>query len=138
MEKQTQAHIETPAHPVPHRYLEPILYLAERMVQSDRIEPIPEKRMVDELAKAVGYENIRRQPWYRSLDDKKACEQLDLATTKKAALVVMALVLKADTNRGDPAKEFFRKMRETMGADPVVVPGDLEEHKKLALRYLKD
>lgn len=129
--------VARPHHAVPRKFMEPILYLAERMSDTDPIEEPEGPRMVDQLAEAVDYSNVAKQKWFRALDDRKACAALDFETAKIAALVVMTLVLKVDTERGDQAKQYFRKIRELLEMDPISVPSDLDEHKKLALRFLR-
>ena len=131
-----QKHAERPTHAVPRKYVEPILYLAERMSQQDRLNPPPGKRMVDQLAEALQVKDFRRQPWFRGLSDQRACEQIDLESVKRGTLVVLALVMKADTTRGDDAKGYFRKVRELLDTEPIAVPAAMEQHKDLALRYL--
>ena len=131
-----QKHIERPNHPVPRKYVEPILYLAERMSNQDKLVPAPGKRIVDELAEALLMKDFRRQPWFRSLNEQRACEMLDLETVKLAALVVLTLVMKVDTTRGDAAKAFFSKTRQALGMEPISLPAELELHKDLAFRYL--
>ena len=133
-----QSQVEKPGHAISRRYYEPIIFLAERMASMDKITPMPEQRMVDELAKAVGLEDVRRQRWFRDLNDNKACERIDLDTVKRCILVVLSLVMKADTQRGEDAKKYFSKIRELLGADPITVPVEIEEHKELALKYLKN
>lgn len=131
-----QRHIERPMKPVPRKYLEPILYLAERMSAQDRLVPSPSQRMVDQLAEAARVNDVRRQPWFREMSEDQACEQLDLATVKRGALVVLSLVFKADTNHGDTARAYFSRLRARLGMDPIAVPTELEAHRDLALRYL--
>lgn len=127
-----------PQRAIPKKYILPILFLAERMSSSDGNVAAKEKRLIDELADAVGLKNYRYERSFRTLTDESACEMLDLAGTKTAALVVITLVLKSDFDRKDEEHEFFRKIRGLMGSGPVTVPADLEEHKKLALAYLKN
>ncbi len=131
-----RGHVEHPAHSVPQKYREPILYLAERMAGLDRRDPPAPERMVDRLAEAMGVHHIRRQPWYRNLDEKRACALLELESARKAALVVLSLVMKADTTRGENARAFFTKVRVLLGAEPIAVPSDTDEHRLLAERYL--
>ena len=131
-----QKHIERPNHPVPRKYVEPILYLAERMSNQDKLVPAPGKRIVDELAEALLMKDFRRQPWFRSLNEQRACEMLDLETVKLAALVVLTLVMKVDTTRGDAAKAFFSKTRQALGMEPLAVPAEPDVHKDLAFRFL--
>lgn len=129
-------HADWPQQPVPRKYVNAMLYLADRMSQHDRLQPPPGKRAVDELAEMVGAKDFRRQQWYRHMSDRQAIEALDLATVKRATLVVMSLVMKVDTNRGETARQFFTRVRESMGADPISVPSDVEEHRQLAVSYL--
>jgi hypothetical protein len=131
-----QRHLEMPTHAVPRKYIEPIMYLAERMSQQDKLVPAPGKRIVDELAEALRIKDFRRQPWFRSLNDQRACSLIDMESIKRAALVVLALVLKADTTRGDAAKAYFTRIRELLGVDAVSAPAELEAHKDLVLRHL--
>ena len=136
-EHTVQGHIKRPDHAVPRKYVEPILFLADQLAGMDRITPQPPTPMVDALAEATGLHDIRRQRWYRELNDDKACEMIDLETVKRGALVVLTLVMKSDTTRGEAAKAYFSKIRNLLGADPITVPSDIGEHKQLALRYLK-
>ena len=125
-----------PNHPVPRKYHEPILFLADRMGQHDRIPQPVGQRVVDELAERIGAADFRRQPWFRQMDERKAVSLLDLETSKRAALVVLSLVLKLDTSRGEAAKKYFTRVREMMGAEPIAVPADVAEHKVIATSYL--
>ena len=131
-----QKHVERPTHPIPRKYVEPILYLAERMGNQDKLVPAPGKRIVDELAEALQMKDFRRQPWFRSFNEARAAELLDLETVKVAALVVLTLVMKQDTTRGDNAKAFFSKTRQALGVEPIAVPADLDAHRDLAFRFL--
>ena len=131
-----QKHVERPNHPVPRKYMEPILYLAERMSQHDRILPPPATRTVDALAEMLGLKDFRRQPWFRQMNEQRAAAALDLETAKRATLVVLTLVMKTDTTLGESAKRYFTELREMLGADPIAVPADLAEHKDLVERFL--
>jgi hypothetical protein len=131
-----QRHTENPTHAVPRKYIEPILYLAERMSMQDRVQHPQGRRMVDQFAEALHIKDFRRQPWFRSLNEKQACEMLDLETVKRAALVIISAVMKADTTRGEAAKAWFTKIREMMGTEPISVPSEMEAHRDLALRFL--
>ena len=133
-----QKHVTRPNHPIPRKYVEPILYLADRMGQQDRLQPPPAKRVLDELAELVNAKDFRRQPWYRQMNERKAVEMLDLETTKRAALVVMSLVMKLETTRGDAAKQFFTRVREMMGAEAISVPSDVAEHRDIAFGFMVD
>ncbi len=126
-----------PARAVPKKYLEPILYLADRMSASDGNVLASERRVIDELASAVNMKNFRHERSFRALDDETACKKLDLEAAKTAALVVISLVLKADMNRDANEHEYFRKIRTMMGAQPVTVPTDVNAHRELALEFLK-
>lgn len=129
-------HIAWPSHAIPRKYIEPILYLAERMSQQDRITPPPQPRMVDQLAAALHVGDFRRQPWFRGLNDQRAWTQLDLETVRRATLVVLSLVMKHDTTRGENAKAYFTNVREALGQEPIAVPAELETHRDLVMRYL--
>ena len=131
-----QRHVDKPTHALPRKYIEPILYLAERMSNQDKLVPAPGKRMVDQLAEALQIKDFRRQPWFRGMNEQRACELIDLETVKRGALVVISLVLKVDTTRGETAKAYFTKLREMLGTEPIAVPADLDAHHDLALRYL--
>ena len=52
--------------------------------------------------------------------------------------MVLALVLKADTNGGAEASAYFTNIRTKLGAEPITVPSGLDELKELALSYLVD
>lgn len=129
--------LHPPRHLVP-QYVEPIMYLAERMAAQDPRDDLPAgMRTVDELTRTVKLEDIRRRnPAGRVMDERRACSMLDQKWAKMGALVVLALVMKQDTQRGPAAKAFFSRVRELLGADPVAVPHDLEEHKRLVMDYL--
>jgi len=125
-----------PPRPLHHKYLEPILYLAERMAKSDKELAAAERRFVDELAKAAGMKDFRTKPWYRELTDESACKKLDIDAAKRGCLVVLTLVLKADVKKKPEEHEYFHRLRVMMGAEPITVPVDLEQHKKLAMEYV--
>ncbi len=128
--------IRHPQRAIPEKYLTSILFLADRMASSDAEVAEQEARMIDQLAKAVNMENFRKAPDYRLMSDRKACENLDAEAAKKAALVVISLVLKADQVRRNEEHEYFREVRSLLDTDPVAVLQDLEAHKALALEYL--
>ncbi|MDH4246785.1 MAG: hypothetical protein OEW39_03110 [Deltaproteobacteria bacterium] len=128
--------INYPANAIPKKFHEPILYLAERMAMTGAPEEPHATRVVDQLAALVGITQIRKQRFYRELNERKACEKLDIDSAKIAALVVLTLVLKMDTNRGDAPKAFFSRMRKLLKCDPIAAPADIEEHKAIAIKYL--
>lgn len=138
MSDHHDAKIERPNHPLPRSYVEPIIFLADQMARKNRIIPVPENRMVDELADAAGIDTKQIKKWFHGMDDDDACEKIDLDLAKMGALVVMALVLKTDTTGGDEATAYFTMIRKKLGADPITVPSNLEAHKELALSYLED
>jgi hypothetical protein len=141
MEAESGAHktnIIHPPRPVSRRTAEPILYLAERMASADD-EPVPrELRIVDMIADAVGLPTFRHQPWFREMTEAAAIERLNTELAKRAALVVLALVLKADVKRKPSEQAYFTHVREALGAAPITVPVDVEDHRKLALEYFVD
>jgi len=134
--QSVQKHVERPAHPMPRKYVEPVMYLAERMSQQDRIVPAPGKRMVDQLAEALQMKEFRRQPWFRQMSDQSACAMLDLETVKLGTLVVLTLVMKTDTSRGDDAKAYFSKVRQMLEMEPISVPSDVNAHRDIAFGFL--
>ena len=125
-----------PARPLHRKYVEPILYLADRMAESDKQLAAAERRMVDLLADNAKVKDFRRQKWYRELNDKTACERLDIDAAKLGALVVLTLVLKSDIKKKPEEHGYFSRIRALIGAPPIVVPVDLESHRKLALEYI--
>ena len=125
-----------PTKPIPGKFVEPILYLAEKMARTGALDEMSNTRMVDKLAALVGIEGVRKQRWYREYNERKACEKLDIDTAKTAALVVMTLVMKVDTDMGDAPKSFFSRMRKLMNSDPIAVPADVQEHIHLATKFL--
>lgn len=130
--------VERPAHPLPRRYIEPIIFLAHRMASMDKLSPPSEQPMVNQLTDASHVENPKQQSWFRDLNDNVACDKLELDTVKRGALVILCLVMKSDTIMGDEAKGYFSKIRGLLEAEPVTVPVELEDHKKLAISYLRE
>ena len=119
-------------------YVELILYLAQEMAKKDRILPVPETRMVDLLSGEVGISQQQMKKWFHGLNDDEACKKIDMDLARNGALVVLALVLKADTNGGAEASAYFTNIRTKLGAEPITVPSGLDELKELALSYLVD
>ncbi len=134
----SMSQVERPSHPLPRRYIEPIIFLAHRMAAMDKLTPPPEPRMVDQLTDMSHVETPKDQRWFRDLNDNVACDKLDLDTVKRGALVILCLVMKADTEIGDEAKAYFSKIRGLLEAEPVTVPVELDDHKKLAVSYLRE
>lgn len=127
----------------PHRVLsrktaEPIIYLAHRMSKSDSESVRRETRIIDMVAKAVGYENYRHDSWFKDMTEAEALKRINSDLAKNACLVVLSLILKADSHRKDEEQEYFSWVRDQLGADPITVPIDIEEHKKLAMDYFTD
>lgn len=125
-----------PARALPRKYVNAILYLADRMSEADKKVVVKERSVIEELADAVGKKAFRTERWYRDMSVEKACGQIDIQAAKRATLVVLALVLKADFARLDSEHEFFHRIRKSLEADPVTVPVAVEAHKALALQYL--
>lgn len=126
-----------PARRLSKKYLEPIFYLAEGMAAADKHVVPPENRMIDFLADSAGLKGFRSSKDYRGLTQQRACERLDIKVAKRAALVIIALVLKADFNRVHSEHEYFTRIRTALNADPIVVPVDLDAHRELALAYIR-
>jgi len=125
-----------PTKAIPSKFVEPILYLAEKMARTGALDEMSNTRMVDKLAALVGVVGVRKQRWYREYNERKACEKLDIDTAKTAALVVLTLVMKVDTDMSEAPKSFFSRMRKMMNCDPIAVPSSLEEHVNLAAKFL--
>lgn len=141
METQNQTRVSGifhPPRPLSRRSAEPILFLAELMARADQDASPRELRMIDRLADAVGMPTFRHQPWFRNLTEPAAISQITTDLAKRATMVVLTLVLKADAKRRPSEMAYFRKIREAIGADPVTVPVGLDEHLSLALEYFID
>jgi len=127
-----------PQRPISRRTAEPILFLAERMATIDD-DPVPrEERVIDMLAEAIGLPTFRREPWFRDMTEDAAVQRISSELAKRATLVVLSLVLKADVKRKPSEHAYFTRMREMLGAEPITVPVDLEDHKKLAMEYFQE
>lgn len=135
-QSETPSHVVHPKHTLPRKYIEPILYLADRMSESDGKVVPKERKLVEELAKAANFKDFRHEKWYRDFTDEKACQAINIDSARQGLLVILALLLKADTARKDPEHAYFTKIRHLVGGDPVTVPKDVEEHRKLALEYI--
>ena len=125
-----------PAKALPKKYVDPILYLADRMASVDKNVVIKEVSIIEILAEAANKKDFRHERSYRDFTQESACAMLNIEAAKRGALVVLSLVLKADQSRLDTEHEYFTKIRTLLGSDPVAVPIDLESHKQLALKYL--
>lgn len=132
----SESNIIEPTRALPKKYVEPILYLADRMSSADKHVVVKERSIIEDLAEAANRKNFRSERGFADLSEDKACQMLEIDAAKRGALVVMALVLKADLSRVDSEHEYFRKIRAKLGAQPVTVPVGLEAHKQLALKYL--
>ncbi len=118
------------------KYLQPILYLADRMSETDGLVVAKVRRMIESLAQAAGMPDFRHDNSYRQLSDHRACDMLDTEDAKTAALVVISLVLKTGAEHKDEEYGFFSKIRNRLNHAPVTVPVDVQEHKELALKFL--
>ena len=133
-----KSNVVHPPRPVSRRTAEPILYLAERMASADD-EAVPrETRVIDMIADAVGMPTFRHQPWFREMTEKAAIERVNTELAKRATLVVLALLLKADLKRKPSEQAYFTHIREALGAPPITVPVDVDDHRRLALEYFVD
>jgi len=132
------SNIFRPPRTLSRKTAEPIIYLATRMSQSDNEAVRRETRIIDMIAEAVGYANYRHEKWFLDMTEAEALARINSDLAKKAALVVLAMVLKADSYRKEEEQEYFSWVRDQLGADPVTVPIDLEEHRKLVLSYFAD
>ncbi len=131
-----ESQVIQPTKALPKKYVDPILYLADRMASVDKNVVIKETSIIETLAQAANKKDFRFERSYKEFTQESACAMLDIEAAKRGALVVMSLVLKADQTRLDTEHEYFTKIRTLLGSDPVAVPIDLETHKQLALKYL--
>ena len=134
--QESDSKIVHPARPLPRKYVEPILYLADQMSAADGSVLPKERKLVEELAKAANFKDFRHEDWYRKFTEEKACQAISIDLARQGLLVVLALLLKADETRKEAEQAYFSKIRGLVGGDPVHVPIDLEAHKRLALEYL--
>jgi hypothetical protein len=125
-----------PNRALPRKYVEPILFLADRMSEADGTVLPKERKVVEELAKAANLKDFRHEDWYRKMNEDKACQAINIDSARQGLLVVLSLLLKADESRKDTEHAYFSKIRSLVGGDPVHVPIDFESHKKLALEYI--
>lgn len=131
-----ESHILRPARPLHRKYWEPIFYLADRMCTADGEVAPNEHRVLEELASSVDMKTFRTSQTFPHLKVDAACKALDIDAAKNGAMVIMTLLLKADTKRRDSEHRFFTTVRERLGSLQVVVPVNFDAHKKLALKYL--
>lgn len=132
----SETNIIHPARPLPRKYVEPILYLADRMSASDGKVLPKERKMVEELARAAKYQDFRHEKWYLEFTDEKACQAINIESARQGLLVVLSLLLKADEARKDSEHSYFTRIRNMIGGDPITVPIELEAHKALAFEYM--
>ena len=130
------SNVMEPSKPLPRKYVEPILYLADRMASADKEIAPKERHIIDDLAQAANRKGFRDERWFRTLTEEAACKALDIEIAKRGALVVLALVLKADSARKPEEHQLFTRIRTKLEAPPVTVPLELDSHKKLALKYI--
>ncbi len=133
---EIQSHVVHPARALHRKYVEPILFLAERMASVDNQIAAAERRTVDELAAKAHMPDFRTKVWFREMKDSDACAKLDIDVAKMGALVVLTLVLKSDSKKKAQEFSYFTRIRTRLGAQPIAVPADYHEHMKLALQYL--
>ena len=131
-----QSRVAHPSRALPKKYVEPILYLADRMSEVDGKVLPKERKLVEELAKIAKYKDFRHEKWYRDFTDEKACQAINIDSARQGLLVVLSLLLKADEARRETEAAFFTKIRHMVGGDPVTVPVDFEAHKRLAIEYI--
>ena len=136
--KQKEGRIFYPQRQLSRKSAEPILFLAEKMANVDHDQVPRESRMIDMIANAVGLSTFRRQPWFSDMNEAAALSRITTDMAKKATMVVLSLVLKADSRRKPEEHDYFTWVRQQIEADPITVPVALEEHKKLALMYFLD
>ena len=130
-------HVVHPSRPLNRKYMQALVYLIDRIAAADRGSGPMEKEMVGFMVGLMNMQDYRSQPWFKRMTDQEACRQLDTETAKLGALAAMTLVLKADEFRQDMEHKYLDRIREMLQHDVVVVPKELESHKKLVQEYLK-
>jgi hypothetical protein len=135
-QSESSSKIVHPSRALPKKFIEPILFLADRMCEADGKVVPKERKLVEELAKSAGYKDFRHERWYRDFSDEKACQAINVDVARQGLLVVLSLLLKADESRKEVEHVYFTKIRTLVGGDPITVPVDFEEHKRLAIEYL--
>ena len=133
-----QSGVFHPPRALSRKSLLPILYLAERMASADNEAVRRETRIIDQLAQAAGMDRFRDDPDFKRLNEELAFKSIGSDLAKKATLVILSLILKADVRRKDDEHEYFSRVREHLGAAPITVPIEKEAHTKLALEYVQD
>lgn len=137
-EARQQSRIYYPPYALTRDQLAPILYLAERLSRADTEWRPRERRVADVLAEAAGLDKFRTQPWFRELNEAGAVQQITSPLARRAALVILSLVLKAHELDQDPEElAWFSRIRSALGEAPVTVPRDLDGHMALALAYVR-
>jgi hypothetical protein len=125
-----------PLHALPRKFIEPILFLGDRLTHVGNRTMREAKAALNEIARSTGLADYAEQRWFRDLSDQKACEMLDIDTAKRGALVLLALLIKLDPESGDAHRTFFTRTRTRMNADPVTVPVSIDQHRRLVDSYL--
>ena len=125
----------TQEKPLQKKYLPAILFLAEKMAEADKRLDKKERILIRQLADAANMSNFHHDKDFLKLNEDKACQKLDNERARKAALVVLSLVLKADGMRRPEEFKYFRHVRNKLQADPISVPTELTAHKEEALKY---
>lgn len=133
---QSDSGVVHPSKALPRKYVQAIVYLAQGMAQADQKLAMQERRIIDELAAACGLADFRRERWFHEMTEDSACAMLETESAKRGALVVLALLLKADNNRHNLEHAYFSRIRSKLGAEPVTVPVSLESHLALAHEYV--
>ena len=125
-----------PLHALPRKFIEPILFLGDRLTHVGNRSMRDAKAALVEIARSVGLADYADQRWFRDMSDQRACELLDVDTAKRGALVLLALLIKTDPESGEAHRSFFTRIRTRLNADPVTVPVSLDQHRRLVDSYL--
>ena len=121
-----------PIEPKPRRgrlkinELQAILVLADQLAKLEEGGVPRDQRVMDRLAEALAIPTFRVQPWFRDFTESSALAQLRSPEAKQAALTVLALVLKTDMAGRPSGRAIFQRIRQTLGAEPVSVPADVQ------------
>ena len=117
--------------------LQAMLYLADQLAKLEEGSIPRDQRIVDRIADALNIPTFRVQPWCREFTEASALSQLRSPAAKTAALTVLALVLKTDVAGRASGREIFKRIRQTLGAEPVTVPGDTQVLFNQVVRMLR-
>ncbi|MDH5751029.1 MAG: hypothetical protein OEZ59_01250 [Deltaproteobacteria bacterium] len=125
------------AEEIPLDALRAILFLADQLAMLDEGDRPRSERVLSTLADELGIPNFRHQPWYHNFTETSALAKLSRPPFHKAALTTWALVLKTDLKGRNSGRHIFSRWRESIGANPVNVPVELEIHMRKVRSFFR-